>query len=253
MLKNKIILQTLVFLFFCFDAFANRTITIFAEDNMSSAIIEIARVFSQKNYITVSVNFNPSSELVSSIDLGEAVDMVITANSNLTESLKKRGLVDIYNTAFVAKDHLALASFKDNKKIADLTNNKTSFYNSLFFLNKNKSKLIIDSEESSSGEYSYKLFSKLDLKDIKLFRKIKEDRSKNFFNNFENEDKFFLALASQINKNPKLKIISEEKETSVYFQALVIAGDNMEIAREFLKFLKSQTSKNIFLANGFQI
>ena len=37
----------------------------------------------------------------------------------------------------------------------------------------------------------------------------------------------------------------------IFYQALVIAGNNMEVAREFLKFLKTPQSKEILKENGF--
>jgi ABC-type molybdate transport system substrate-binding protein len=48
-----------------------------------------------------------------------------------------------------------------------------------------------------------------------------------------------------------LLILATKKNLNIFYQALVIAGDNMEVAREFLKFLKSAEAKKILEQSGF--
>ena len=40
-------------------------------------------------------------------------------------------------------------------------------------------------------------------------------------------------------------------DKNIFYQAFVIAGDNMDVAREFLNFLKTPNSKNILRNSGF--
>ena len=42
-----------------------------------------------------------------------------------------------------------------------------------------------------------------------------------------------------------------QKDKNIFYQAFVIAGDNMDVAREFLNFLKTPNAKNILRNSGF--
>jgi ABC-type molybdate transport system substrate-binding protein len=44
-----------------------------------------------------------------------------------------------------------------------------------------------------------------------------------------------------------------KEDLLMHYQAFIIAGNNMDIAREFLKFLKSNKAKKIFLDSGFSL
>ena len=50
-----------------------------------------------------------------------------------------------------------------------------------------------------------------------------------------------------------IKILRVIPDIDIYYQGVVIAGDNMEKARDFLKYLKSDESKNLLNKNGFII
>jgi ABC-type molybdate transport system substrate-binding protein len=58
-------------------------------------------------------------------------------------------------------------------------------------------------------------------------------------------------LATQAINEPSLKIIATSRDENIFYQALVIAGDNMDVARGFLKFLKSNDAKLILKQHGF--
>ena len=130
-------------------SFANtsRNLTIFAEPNMSLALVKIVRLHSQAANIAITANFDSAKELIADIESGESVDVFISAHQGAIETVKQKGLADIHNIGYVAR----------------LKNNE------------------------------------------------------------------------------------------VFYQALVIAGDNMETAREFVKFLKSDVAKAIFQDSGFEV
>ncbi|MBM3579327.1 MAG: ABC transporter substrate-binding protein [Alphaproteobacteria bacterium] len=142
---RKILLVIFLLLSSAAHAIPSRNLTIFAETNLSQTLIKISRLYSQKSNVVVSVNFNSSADLIVEINSGEPADVFISTNPNQIESLKQRGLVDVHNIGYIARNN------KDN----------------------------------------------------------------------------------------------------TYYQALVIAGDNMDLAREFLKFLKSDAAKAIFKESGF--
>jgi molybdate transport system substrate-binding protein len=236
------------------DSFASptRSLTVFAEQNMVPALVKISRLYSQKNHVIVSVNFNSSAELINDVDSGEPADIFISAHTGWIESLKQKGLTDVYNTGHIAKDRLILVAAKSNLNIpAQLLEKKLSVEGALQILDQEKMIVLTDHEGSSSGKFSNDLIRSLNLSNLQLFTKLSEDTSSALNLTGENLESYALLLASQIKNKPTLQVLAAQKEPNIMYQALVIAGDNMDTAREFLKFLKSETAKNILRENGF--
>lgn len=233
-------------------ASTSRNLTIFAEQNMALALTKIARIYSQKSNVIVSVNFNSSSELISEIDSGEPADIFISAHHGWIESLRQKGVVDVYNVGYIASDELVLATSKSNPNIpAELQNKKIILADALAVLNRERLTLILDNENNSSGNASNNFIKHFSFENLKLFHKLNEDKSPFISIIKSNSENYALLLASQIKNEPNFQTLASKKDENIFYQALVIAGDNMEIAREFLKFLKSDTSKIILRENGF--
>lgn len=258
--KNKIsakifLINFLVLFFASANSFAvnSRSLTVFAEPNMSLAITKISRLYSQKSDVIVSANFNSSSDLISNIDSGEPADVFISAHPTWIETLRQKGLVDVYNVGFIAKDALALVTLKSNPNLPEeLRSKNLPLEEALKILNQNKATLILDYEGNSSGKFSNDLINALELTDLQIFRKLAEDKSLISANIKSDPSQYALLLISQIKNDPDFEILAIKKDSSLFYQALVIAGDNMEVAREFLKFLKSEAAKKILEQNGFE-
>ena len=252
--KFRIFLFLSIFLLNVFPAnsFASqgRNLTVFAEENMVTALTKIARLYSQKNNVVVSINFNSSAELISDIDSGEPADVFISAHHNWIETLKQKGLVDVYNIGYIARDDLVLVTYKDNKNIPDKLK-KITLEEALKTLNQLKATIVTDQEGSSAGKHGIDLIKSLSLNDLQLFIQLPEDRAPILNSLKENPEHYALALVSQLKDNQNLNIITQGNGGEIFYQAFVIAGDNMDTAREFLKFLKTRPAKSIFRENGF--
>lgn len=256
--KNKIVkifLSGFFILFFSLQnsfASSSRNLTIFAEPNMVVALTKISRLYSQKSNVIVSVNFGYSSDLIHEVDSGEPADVFISAHSGWIETLRQKGLVDVYNIGYIAIDKLALVTSKSNPTLqAELVTGKISIEEILKILDQNKSTLILDSEGNSSGKFSNELVRSLALENLQLFNKLSEDKSPILNIVKSNSDQYALLLKSQVKNDRNLQILATKEDENIFYQALVIAGDNMEVAREFLKFLKTEAAKTIFKESGF--
>ena len=122
---------------------------------------------------------------------------------------------------------------------------------SLKILNQNKSTLILDYDGNSSGKFTSELVQNSNLLDLQLFKKLAEDKSPILSILRSDLSQYALLLSSQIKNEHDFQILATKRDDNIFYQALVIAGDNMEIAREFLKFLKNPASKKILLDSGF--
>jgi molybdate transport system substrate-binding protein len=244
----------LVLFFLLQNSFASpsRNLTIFAEPNMVLALTKISRLYSQKSNVIVAINFNSSSDLISNVDSGEPADIFISAHSGWIETLHQKGLVDVYNNGYIAGDNLVLITSKSNPNLPEeLRSEKLSLEDALTVLNRNKSTLILDYEGNSSGKISNDLIKNSAFLDIRLFHKLAEDKSPILKILRGNTESYGLLLKSQIKDQSDFQILAAKKDGNIFYQVLVIAGDNMEIAREFLKFLKSDGAKKTLGESGF--
>ncbi len=253
-IRKKIFFGFFILLFYAQNSFAStsRNLTIFAEPNMVLALTKIAHLYSQKSNVITTVNFNSAPDLIANIDFGDPADVFISAHSGWIENLHQKGLIDVYNIGYIARDELTLVTSKSNPNLPEeLRSNKLSFEDCLKILNQNKSILILDSETNSSGKFSHDLIRNSNFLDLKIFNKVAEDKSSVVNIAKKDPNQYALLLASQVKNDNDLQILNVEKSANIFYQALVIAGDNMEVAREFLKFLKSSAAKKILEQSGF--
>jgi len=251
---RNILTTTALFLLLANSSYASqiKSLTILAEPNLVTALTKISRTYSQKNAVIISVGFAAAADLINDIDSGEPADVFISAHQDWLMNLKQKGLIDIYNVGHIASDNLVLVTSRDNLSAPNyLVEKNPDLQEALQILNSNRLNLIIDNDNSSLGKYSNDMINNLQLHDLKLFTKLNEDKSSitNLLQN--NADSYAILLASQVNNRSELRVLSRKKSEHIFYQALVIAGDNMDIAREFLKFLKTAQAKAIFKENGF--
>ncbi len=230
----------------------SRNLTVFSEPNMAMALSKIARQFSQKNNVIVSINFSSSFDLINEIDLGAPANVFISAHPQIIENLRQKGVVDVYNVAYIANDELVLSTSKTNNHFPiKLLKKNINLEDSLKILDENKLSLIVDHEGVSSGIYSKKIIQNLSLGNLKIFNKLPEDQSSLIRDIENNKDTYGLLFRSQLQNNNNLRILATQKDKNIFYQAFVIAGDRMDVAREFLNFLKTSNSKDILRNSGF--
>lgn len=255
--KVSFIFMVILFNFISINSFAktSHNLTIFSESNMAYALTEIARSYSKQDNIIVSVDFNSSLELIQNIDFGEPADIFISSHADWIEILKQKGLVDVYNLINIAKDKLVIITSDKNSRInkfdSQAIKNATDIGAILKIINDKKIPLIIDSQYSSLGRYTNKIIKEANIVNHRIFHKVYEDKKSiiDFINEYN--DYCGIVLKSEVQKQDNIKILAEIPNMDIYYQALVIAGDNMEKAREFLKFLKSYKTQRILKDNGF--
>lgn len=230
------------------------SLTIFSEPNMTYALTEIARSYANDRNVIVSINFNSSFELIQNIDFGEPADIFISSHPSWIENLKQKGLVDVYNLSNIARDQLVLVtSTKNNRIPADLIKEEEPISETIREINNNRIPLIIGSENSSLGRYTSELMKEVNVKNQYLYRKVNEDKKTIIDFLKENNEYCGIVLSSEIKNQNDIKILRVIPDIDIYYQGSVIAGDDMENARDFVKYLKSDEARSLFSKNGFII
>ncbi len=227
-------------------------LVIFSENNMTYPLVKIARLYSDKKKVVVSVNFDHSNQLIKDIDEGEPADVFISSHPDWIEILKHKGLVDVYNLANVARDKLLLVVSKNNKKLnIEELSKLADIKQILEAINKQKIPLVIDSVNTSLGKYTDSILDKAKISGQKVYHRPVGDKQhiSSFINN--SDEYCGIVLASSIKNYENIVVIKEIEDHEIYYQALVVAGSNMDEARDFLKFIKSDAVREIFLEGGF--
>jgi molybdate transport system substrate-binding protein len=234
--------------FFISKANANKNLNIYAEANLAPAMVKIAKIFSTENNVVTSLNFDSSINFIENLNNGDSFNVFVSANVNTIESLKQKGLIDVYNIVYIASDRLLLVCKKENMLPINMVPSKINISDAIKIIDDYKLNLIINHENTSEGFYSQKLIDSSNFNNLKLFIKLQEDRSSLIKDIEDNNDSFGLIFASQLQNNKTLRIIASDQEKS--YQAMAVAGNDMKIARQFLKFLKSDIAEKIFSSYG---
>lgn len=221
-------------------------LTIFAESNLALPLSEIVRKYSREKNTIVSINFSSSLDLISKIDEGDPADIFISSHEDWVKTLKQKGLIDIYSLVNIARDELVLITSIKNEEFfqeeIDLDNLEAIFER----LNIMHYNLISDSDFRSLGRYSNEIIEKYHINPIRVFRRVNEDKKSMIDFVAEDNRLFALVLKSEILPTDNIKIVSTINDLHINYQASVIAGNNMDVARDFIKFLESQNSQNFF-------
>ena len=187
------------------------------------------------------------------VDYGEPADVFISAHRDWIEAMHQKGLVDVYNVGYIARDELVLTTSKSRIKFLpkQLLAKNISLEQALKILDENEFTLILDNEGASAGNIGSEFVKSLSFQKLKLFKKINEDKTP-FLNIVKNNPEYYsLMFASQAKNEKDLQILATRNDQNIFYQALVIAGDNMDVAREFLKFLKGKEAQSVLKNNGF--
>jgi molybdate transport system substrate-binding protein len=228
-------------------------LTVFSESNMTYPLVKIARLYSSTGNSAVSINFNSSYDLIQNIDIGEPSDIFISSHSDWIDRLKQKGLVDVYSLSNIAKDRLVLVTSKSNNKVNSVKINQQADIKEIFKeMNNQRATLIVDSALTSLGKYTDVILKENGMSSQRIYRKTLEDKKPIIDFISENNEYFGIVLASAV-KNYDNIVVLRTIDSDIYYQALVIAGTNMDKARDFLKFIKSDAAKNVFAENGFVV
>ena len=257
--RNLLLMTFVCLIIFSGNVYADKSrkidnLTIFSESNMTYPLVKVARLYSQKKSAIVSINFDYSAQLIANINDGEPADVFIASHPDWIEILKQKGLVDVYNLTNVAKDKLVLVASKNNKKLKTVQIIKSDEINKILRLIINQNiPLIVDSENTSLGKHTKTILREAKISNQKVHHRVSEDK-KSIVDLINESDEYCgIVLVSSIKNYDNIVVLKELDNSEIYYQALVIAGDHMEKARDFLKFIKSDEMKKIFTESGFVV
>lgn len=231
------------------------TVTVMADNNLSLPVAEIARNYSSNNHIVVNTSFVPQVIQQEQIKEGAAADVVITAKETWIDELKLQGLIDIYSQIKVAGDRLVLIGSYDSQ-VVSMGAGRFPAFDIIKAIGGEQLFIIANPETLAEGAYSKEALRNLgvanDLEPYTIYIK----RRPEIFSMVVQNNAFALCFASSIAERKDIRVIDVIPELAhkpIAYNAVVIAGDNMDAARQFLEYLKTEDAKKIFRKYGFTV
>lgn len=230
------------------------TLSVLVDSSINLPIAVISRNYARKNGIAVNVSSDASSSLVAKIVEGTEADIFITAHPRWVEDLKLQGMVDVYSPANLAINQLSLLTYAENPAVV-LSDPKTL---SRFLLEtaRNSTLMISNPDTREDGNYARKLLKELGIwEEIAPYLMYTE-------NPFEipaavtSQNIYALTYRTATHRNRDVRILydfSASVSPNIIYQGVVVAGEHMEEARQFLYFLEEHHSRSMLGSYGFKL
>lgn len=237
-------------------AWAIPTLNIMADKSLAIPMTQIAREYARSHQVSVSTAFISTSDQLEQINEGGAADLLITQRADTIETLKLQGVVDIYSQTIVAKNRLVLAAPLSIPGEMEFFDRQMFPVGLMQQMAGGDLRIYIGSPDYlASGMFAMEAFRNMDtLQDIEPYvRYVKY--SPEMYSLME-AGGFGIMFYTEVLQNKNLRVMNFFPESShepILYQAVVVAGENMDEARRFLDFLKTRESKRIIDLNGFVV
>lgn len=232
---------------------ADRNITIVASTSLADVLTKLAREYSRTYGITVTANFTRPDDLFVQIDSGESADIYISEDSSITKSLKQRGLIDVFSLTTIAQNRLALVVPSKKHWSKELRPHLT-IQELMKQINERSLFVIADPKDAILGKYSQEVLEGEDVWDRVEPFLIKAGDAKDAEYLVSKGEMAGIVYYSDSFNNPELQVVTifpDELHDPVIYEAAVVASENMEFARHFLLYLKSDMAKQVLDKYGF--
>lgn len=230
------------------------SINVLADPSLSIPISQLARRFASEKNISVTTSYNSARAQSENIIAGLEADVFITARRRTLDMLKTQGLIDVYSETPVTKNRLVLATYKENPldlilipklPLATLLSRTDPEFNFA----------IGDPSYQTSGYFALQALRKYEmaaeLEPHFLFIRSPID----VHHTIAQKGGYGVIYSSEAERNPELKALGyfpEAAHKPVIYLGVVVAGENMAAARQFLQFLSSSDAQRIFRQYGFE-
>lgn len=227
------------------------SLVVSADSTLGLPLAYIVRAYARERQVAVALSLTGTESISNRNPEGSSADVLITANTARLAELKQQGLVDVYSETPIVVDHLALVG-PDGLRLP--VNFARGFPTGPLLLAAGHEPVFVLGfpqvlpEAEPSREALHKLGADADLEPYTVYLK---DR-RQMHDAVHNQRAFGIMLATdavQHNMNI-LGMIPDNTHAPVDYRSVVLAGDNMDEARRFVEFLKSDEARSAFSQFG---
>lgn len=252
MLRNSLLF---VILFFAAPAFALPSVNVLADKSMSVALTQIALSYSKNRNVVVNNSFTAPREQQELIQEGGAADVLITPMGEWINELKQQGLVDVYSVRDIAENRLVLVGPVDSplrtmdmmgfpaEDIARQIGFEPGF-------------VVGHPETLEEGSYAREALRNLQVADYLEPYMLYPKKLDQMFELIASRGAYGVFLESSLVGRNGVRVFTALPSNShrpIIYKAVVIAGDNMEQARDFLAYLNSASAQKLLREHGFTV
>lgn len=239
-------------------AHAKRTdltqIHVLADPSLTIPLTLIARDYSRQHNVSVSASFANTQKQIQTIEDGLEADVFITSRASTLRNLKNRGLVDVHSQTPITKNRLALVTYADNK-LDLIMIPRLPLASILERIDPGFSFVLGHPDYQISGIYGVEALTRFEIASelepyfvfIQSPIEMQETIAK--------KGGYGIVLRTDAARNKQLKILGifpESSHSPITYQAVAVAGENMNPARDFIAYLASAHAQGIFAAQGFE-
>lgn len=233
------------------------SLSVLAPTSLTNAMTDIIRRYSRESGITVTATYANATELMEDVAIGKEADVYISESEENIKHLKQSGMIDVYSLKSIAQNQLVIASskkhpiaryqFKNTQQLVKaLTNREVPA--ALF--------VIGDPATVPLGQSTKTLLETLDAwKQIRAIALPTNSAKQAQYMVAKGQNVGMLYRSDALSHEDIVVLSTVENQLiqPITYQGAVVAGENMESARNFLKYLKTTDIQKIFKKHQFII
>lgn len=231
---------------------AQPNLTILVDENLLLPTALLSRHYSSLTNTPLTVVAKSATDAERQIEQGLEAHILLTANQRQIERLAGQGLMDVSSTRPFARTQLALVATRDFDK-KDVLAKRISF--AALIAATPELPVFINDPSTPEGERSAALLNGNGFSEALAARvQVKGSRAE-IIDAMQETHGLGLLLAADAIGQPDITVISilsPELAPAVTYDAVVLASESMQGAREFTRFLQSRRAKEIFSHFGLQ-
>lgn len=229
------------------------SISIITDPSLAMPVTRIIENYTREKHKAVSASFQSAAQQEAEVSEGASYDVLVTARLRLIEALKLKGLVDIYSEAMIAKNGLVLVASQDNTIQLSITQDfpLAEMINSFHW----QPRLVLGNPETllmgSVARESLRYYGVLE--DLEPYI-IYEKELPEIVRMVKEQGHLAMVYESDAKEYPELRMVDyipEDSHQPVVYTAVVLAGDRMDEARQFVDYLKQSQSQQVLESFGF--
>jgi len=234
------------------EAFALSNITIMADSSTSLAVSKLAREYARIQNVGVSTSFIEPRMQAEQILEGSSADILITPDAKWIESLQNQGLIDVHSKVEFGRGRMALVGSENTTLTMKLTNN-FMVAPLVHAMGDQPGLMVGNPEYIPVGKYAKEALRSLGALDVlepyTLYLKSTDEMVEQVTKH-DGYGVFPYGEALLMEHAKIIDVFPETTHSPLIYYAVVIAGENMEEARKFMKFLATGAAKNTIRSSG---
>lgn len=229
-------------------------INVLADPSLSVAISALSRLYAKEKGVSVTASYASARDQADNISAGLEADVFITARTSMLDTLKGQGLVDVYSQKAITRNRLSMATYAENT-LQMILIPKLPLTDILKRIDPGFSFVIGDPNFQNAGFYAMRALRNYEMAD-ELEPYLLVVRSPvDVHRTIAQPGGYGVMYLSEAKRNNRLKILGTFPEVAhqpIIYYGVVVAGENMTHARDFLTFLQSEAAQRVFVQQGFE-